>query len=92
MVRESSPLGGIGRSLSRASWLLMAPGLGLVLLGMMVWAVPKLLEFIVAIALISLGLMLMAIAWHTRRMGQGYRRWRDDASEPFNNVRDGTPR
>ena len=92
MPRDRSFLDTVGQGLGNASWLLMTPGFALFLLGILVLVVPRLLELIVALALMFLGLFLMTIAWHTRRIRRGYFRWRDGLGDDLDDVRDGTPR
>jgi len=92
MSREGSFFDSLSGTLKGASWLLMTPGFALIVLGALVWVVPKLLETIVALALIGVGSLFVVIAWHTRRIGQGYSQWSQPFSDVDDDIRDGTPR
>jgi hypothetical protein len=53
-------------------WIVpFAIGALLCLFGVAIWAVPSLLEFIVAGAFFALGLAVMAISWRLRSRGGG---------------------
>jgi uncharacterized membrane protein HdeD (DUF308 family) len=65
------------RALRQATWLLVTPGFGLIILGLLIWVQPQLLQFLVGLALIVAGAVLAAVAWKTRQVGRGFDRWRD---------------
>jgi hypothetical protein len=48
-------------------WIVFAPGAALVLLGLLIWAMPRLLVALVAGACVALGGLLLMVAWRLRR-------------------------
>jgi hypothetical protein len=58
-----SALGNLGN----AWWLMMAPGTGLVLLGLAILLWPELLAYMVAGVLLFIGVTLLAWSWRMRR-------------------------
>ena len=91
MFRGRSPFDLWSNTLKSASWLMLAPGLTLIGLGVLIWIVPDLLRFIVAAAFVFVGAIFVTMGLHTRRAGRGFNQMRDDFQDPTDNVRDGTP-
>jgi len=48
-------------------WIIFVPGAVLVLLGILIWAMPRLLVALIAGGLIFLGSLLLMVAWRLRR-------------------------
>ena len=61
----------------RLGWAYLAPGVVLVVLGLLILLVPRLLEALVATALIVAGASLVALGWRIRRLARPSRthRW-----------------
>lgn len=49
-------------------WIVFAPGVALVLLGLVIYAMPTLLVLMVSGACIAAGSLLLLVAWRLRRM------------------------
>jgi uncharacterized membrane protein HdeD (DUF308 family) len=52
-------------------WLMMAPGILLILFGLAILIWPQLLAYLVAGALIFVGVLLTLWAWRVRRLARG---------------------
>jgi Flp pilus assembly protein TadB len=56
-----------GGALGNAWWLMMAPGMGLILVALAILLWPELLAYMVASVLLFIGVTLVAWSWRMRR-------------------------
>ncbi len=63
---------GPARELARGphAWLVFAPGVALVTLGILIYAIPTILVALVSGTLIAAGAMFLLVAWRMRRMAR----------------------
>jgi len=81
---------GLGRI--AAWWVFLMPGLALVGFGVLILLVPRLIEVMVAAFFILAGLSLVGVGLEARRTTRRGVRRPDLFEDPFEDVRDGTPR
>jgi Flp pilus assembly protein TadB len=81
----------LGDAIGSAWWLMMAPGVGLILMALAILLWPELLAYMVASALLFIGITLVTWSWRLRRAG---RRWDQHLStierhdwQPFDETR-----
>jgi Flp pilus assembly protein TadB len=78
-------MAGMGRG--GAWWLFMTPGLGLILFALAILIWPELLAYMVASALLMVGLFLVSWAWGMRRVERTMRQQnRDSVYDPQNET------
>ncbi len=63
-------------------WMLMAPGLGLILFALAILVWPELLAYMVASALLMAGIFMVSWAWAIRRAGRQMKQGRSSVYAP----------
>jgi len=71
-VTGPSPMTLISRDIRDASWLYLAQGVGLILVGILIVILPELLQVLVATYLIVVGVLSIAAGWRLRRARRAF--------------------